>query len=143
MKLLSLMLMLSVGLVAAEVAPQAAAPTVMTSTFYGVRPGSLEKAKALMARGDKDAVAVIKNLTKEADKVLDDKPLTVTEKKLLAPSGDKHDYVSLSPYRWPNPATADGLPYILKDGEVNPESRDFDNSDSGRGLALAKAMRVT
>ena len=143
MKLFSLSLMMSVGLVAAEVAPQVAAPAVMTSTFYGVRPGSLEKAKALMARGDKDAVAVIKNLTKEADKVLDDKPLTVTEKKLLAPSGDKHDYASLSPYRWPNPATADGLPYILKDGEVNPESRDFANSDSGRGLALAKAMRVT
>jgi hypothetical protein len=27
---------------------------------------------------------------------------------------------------WPNPDTPDGLPYIYRDGEVNPEIRDYD-----------------
>ena len=40
-----------------------------------------------------------------------------------APSGDPHDYYSQAPYWHPNPDTADALPYIRKDGEVNPESR--------------------
>jgi hypothetical protein len=43
------------------------------------------------------------------------------DKKDTPPSGDKHDYMSLAPYWWPNPATKDGLPYIRHDGEVNPE----------------------
>jgi hypothetical protein len=32
-------------------------------------------------------------------------------------------YVSLACYWWPNPDSEDGLPYIRKDGEVNPETR--------------------
>lgn len=123
---------------AAEVAP---AP-VMTSTYYGYRPGALEKTKALIAQGDKEALAVIKTLTKEADKLLDDKPLTVTDKKVASPTGDIRDYVSLAPYFWPNPKTKDGLPYIRKDGEVNPESKNPDFADDTRVLALARRMKT-
>jgi hypothetical protein len=43
------------------------------------------------------------------------------DKKLIADSGDKHDYMSIAPYFWPDPAKPDGLPYIRRDGEVNPE----------------------
>ena len=100
MKFLSILWM-SAGLVAAEVA----LPPAMTPTYYGTRPGVLEKAKALIAKGDKEGLASLKSLTKEADKLLDDKPLTVTEKKVPGPSGDLHDYVSLAPYYWPNPKT--------------------------------------
>lgn len=46
------------------------------------------------------------------------------DKTYTPPSGNKHDYVSMAPYWWPNPGTANGLPYIRKDGKVNPESRD-------------------
>jgi hypothetical protein len=45
------------------------------------------------------------------------------QKTRVPPSGDKHDYMSIAPYYWPNPATKDGLPYVRKDGKVNPESR--------------------
>jgi hypothetical protein len=31
--------------------------------------------------------------------------------------------MSLAPYWWPNPATPNGLPYIRRDGETNPEER--------------------
>lgn len=129
---------MSAGLIAAE----AAAPAPMTSIYYGVRPGALEKAKALVAQGDKEALAALKSLTKEADKFLDDKPLTVTDKKVASPSGDLRDHVSLAPYYWPNPKTADGLPYIRKDGEVNPESKNPDYTDDTRVLALARRMKV-
>jgi hypothetical protein len=51
-------------------------------------------------------------------------------KDKLPPSGDKHDYMSLAPYFWPNPDTTDGLPYVRHDGKANPESRDPKANDS-------------
>ena len=49
--------------------------------------------------------------------------VSVMDKQKLPPSGDKHDFVSYGPYWWPDPKKPDGLPYIRRDGEVNPESR--------------------
>lgn len=37
-------------------------------------------------------------------------------------SNDPHEYESISLYSWPNPDTADGLPYIMRDGYVNFEN---------------------
>jgi len=62
-------------------------------------------------------------LRREADKVLQATPGSVMDKSKTAPSGDKHDYLSLAPYSWPDPSKPDGLPWINRDGEVNPESR--------------------
>ena len=45
------------------------------------------------------------------------------DKKATPPSGDKHDYMSLGPYWWPNPDTSNGLPYIRRDGERFPGIR--------------------
>jgi len=56
-----------------------------------------------------------------ADAALDAGPYSVMNKTAVAPSGDKHDYYSLSPFHWPNPRRDDGLPYIFRDGEKNPE----------------------
>ncbi len=49
-------------------------------------------------------------------------PLSVTQSPVKAPGGDPHDYVTLSTYAWPNPASPDGLPYIMRDGQINPET---------------------
>jgi hypothetical protein len=65
--------------------------------------------------------AAFTKLKADAGRVLDIKPLSVTEKNLSPPSGDKHDYMSIAPYWWPNPAKPNGLPFIRRDGEVNPE----------------------
>ncbi len=51
---------------------------------------------------------------------------SVMNKKVLPPSCDRHDYMSLSIYHWPNPNSSDGLPYITRDGHVNPEIADYD-----------------
>lgn len=52
--------------------------------------------------------------------------LSVMDKDYLPPSGDKHDYASLARYWWPNPKTADNLPYIRRDGQTNPETQKYD-----------------
>jgi len=66
-------------------------------------------------------------LIRDADATLREAPLTVVHKDTIAPSEDNHDYLSLAPYWWPNPMTPDGLPYIRRDGEVNPERETFPN----------------
>ncbi|KAL3959722.1 hypothetical protein ACCO45_004839 [Purpureocillium lilacinum] len=48
-------------------------------------------------------------------------PWTVTTKKTAPPNGTVHDYASQAPYWWPNPNTADGCPYVQRDGVRNPE----------------------
>ncbi len=48
-------------------------------------------------------------------------PTSVMDKGVVASSNDKHDYMSRGPYWWPDPEKVDGLPYIRRDGEVNPE----------------------
>ena len=60
-------------------------------------------------------------LLSEAQEALKLKPVSVTQKTQLPPSGDKHDYMSVAPYWWPDSTKPDGLPYIRRDGEVNPD----------------------
>ncbi len=56
-----------------------------------------------------------------ADRALKQPLLSVTQKQQVPPSGDKHDYMSVAPYWWPDPSKPNGLPYIRRDGETNPE----------------------
>ena len=73
------------------------------------------------ARMDGDA-EMIRLAKIQGDRAMQDGPVSVMDKKAVPPSGDKHDYMSLAPYFWPNPATKDHLPYIRKDGQHNPEA---------------------
>jgi len=59
----------------------------------------------------------------EAEKALTVGPFSVMQKARVPPSGDKHDFLTIAPYWWPDPTKPDGLPYIRRDGEVNPESK--------------------
>ncbi len=65
--------------------------------------------------------AILDAVRSGGERALTAGPFSVMDKKDTPPSGDKHDYMSLAPYWWPNPATKDGLPYIRHDGEINPE----------------------
>ena len=64
----------------------------------------------------------IKKLDELLNEALAYRLKSVVDKRAMPPSGDKHDYMSISIYHWPNPDTADGLPYIERDGKDNPES---------------------
>jgi len=63
----------------------------------------------------------VKALLEEAGAALQKDLVSVVQKAQAPPSGDKHDYMSLGPYWWPDTTKPDGLPYIRRDGEVNPE----------------------
>jgi hypothetical protein len=60
---------------------------------------------------------------------------TVVNKTQVPPSGDKHDYYSMGPYWWPNPDSADGMPWKSRDGEVNPMTRGV-NTDQVRSADM-------
>ncbi len=79
--------------------------------------------------------------------MLGDGPYTVTSKKHPLPGVDVHEYVSLAPYHWPNPDTADHLPYVRHDGVHNPEVDEYDvttlSAFSTRAYTLAVAGYIT
>jgi len=114
------MMALVVGAVVAQ------APAAPPRTF--VMDGSaLADVKRRIADDDKTLRDAAKEVRREADRALDDGPWSVMDKKVTPPSGDKHDYMSVGPYWWPNPKTDDGLPYVRRDGETNPERKNYDN----------------
>ena len=84
------------------------------------RPEALAAEKARIEK-DPGSVPAYAALIKEADKAMIQGPWSVTDKTRTPPSGDKHDYMSIAPYFWPDPAKPDGLPYINRDGDINPE----------------------
>lgn len=86
----------------------------------------LEKVKDLIANEDVFFTDAYRQLIDEANMELTKTANPVTNKTQIPPSGDKHDYMSIAPYRWPNPETTDGFPWIVRDGEVNPMSRGDD-----------------
>ena len=67
-----------------------------------------------------------RQLISDADKQIKAQPLSVMMKDKVAASGDKHDYLSQARYFWPDPTKKDGLPYIRKDGQSNPELKKLD-----------------
>jgi type 1 glutamine amidotransferase len=84
--------------------------------------------------GDPSLMPALKALVQDAEATLRAKPVSVMDKKVTPPSGDKHDYMSMAPYFWPNPATTTGLPYIRRDGERNPEIREIPDHDNILGM---------
>ena len=70
-------------------------------------------------------------LRREADRCLASPGFSVVFKEAPALSGDPHDYVSLSIYDWPNPDTPDGMPWIHRDGVINPDWAKYDSPSLG------------
>lgn len=89
--------------------------------------------------GDADIGRAVESLCAKADELLERAPFSVMNKKGQPPSGDPHDYHSLAKYWWPNPETADGLPFVRDDGRVNPECY-ADTYDFSELEAFAEAV---
>ena len=81
------------------------------------------------------------DLVKEAEKALERGPYSVTDKPRPVPGASTHDYASIGPYWWPDPKKSDGLPYIRRDGEVNPQ-RDGPEFDKDRLRKLGGDMQA-
>ena len=90
----------------------------------------LAQNKIKIKQKDITLMPAYEQLLKDADKSLKFKPVSVMDKTDFPPSGNKHDYMSIAPYWWPNPAKPNGVPYIKKDGEVNPEVANFPDKEN-------------
>ncbi|MBB4123722.1 alginate lyase family protein [Martelella radicis] len=95
-----------------------------------IDPGALENARKALDRPESAENIAICALLARAKKALGAPLETVTAKSFLPPSGDRRDYMSLGSYWWPNPDTADGLPYVRRDGARNPASLSEDVDES-------------
>lgn len=114
--------------------------------------GAIEKLRDALEGTAEDTLR--SRLIFEADRALACGAYSVTDKVAAAPSGDPHDYFHPAPYRWPNPNTSDGYPYVSRDGRRVPGTRlyepDSDRYDRTRlqlmlddTTSLALAWRLT
>ena len=71
-----------------------------------------------------------------ADKLLQEKPVTVTASSCKRSAGGRHDFYSEGDYWWPDPSNPTA-PYIQKDGQSNP-----DNFSEHR-LAMVRLSGIT
>jgi hypothetical protein len=90
--------------------------------------------------GDKSLAPAVAELEREAKAALDAGPFTVVEKTNTPPSGDKHDYMSIGPYFWPDPASSNGLPYVRHDGKRNPANRTSDRHALGSMMGTVETL---
>ena len=104
----------------------------------------LEEIKKQMQQGDANTLQAVQILEARADSLLDKAPLSVMDKARTPPSGNKHDYMSQAPYFWYDSSKPQGLPYLRRDGQRNPEiytitdHRDMSDLEGAcRTLALA------
>ncbi|WP_022941335.1 alginate lyase family protein [Psychromonas hadalis] len=82
-----------------------------------------------------------KLLLEEAELAMKVGALSVTDKGMTPPSGDKNDYLSISPYWWPDESKEDGLPWIRHDGKTNPASK-TEATDSRRIGLFTRSVRA-
>lgn len=61
-------------------------------------------------------------IVKKAELSFKSTPLHITDAIAPLSEGGIHDYYSNGDYWWPNADTSDGLPYIRRDGESNPNA---------------------
>lgn len=108
-----------------------------------ITPETVRAAENAYARNP----AAAARLKTAADAAMTAGPFSVMDKTLVPPSGDKHDYMSLGPYWWPDPDRADGIPYLRRDGQINPETERFDrprlNQMVSAVMVLAIAWHLT
>ena len=113
--------------------------------YYGARPGALAKAKSSYQGGREPELSAVNKIISDANRYLKQEPESVMDKTKVPPSGNKHDYMSIAPYFWPDPSKSNGLPYIRQDGKVNPESKIEENTDHirlGRTIERIEALSL-
>lgn len=86
---------------------------------------------------------LLKQLLARADSYLLEEANSVMDKKQIPPSGDKHDFLSLAPFHWPDDTKPNGMPYIYRDGQLNPEAYTFpDRENLGKMIDRVKTLSV-
>ena len=115
---------------------------VVFPLFWGAPAGALAKTKARLSQENHGLQPALAALLQRADAALKDAPPHVTQKTKRIPGAKPNDYVSLAPYFWPDPSKPDGLPYLRRDGQVNPETRSAEYTDLRRLERLAQSVEA-
>jgi hypothetical protein len=76
-------------------------------------------AEGLIAATDGDRIL------KAAHAALTLEPITITKFRARLSEGGPNDFYSNGDYWWPDPTKTDGLPYIQRDGQTNPENFNY------------------
>lgn len=106
-------------------------PVVLAMTGTAFNVAGIDRARILAAAGNALAVP----------------PITITKFRAKLSEGGPHDYYSNGDYWWPNPDTANGLPYVQRDGQSDPANFNL-HRDCLRQLhdavaALGAAYKIT
>lgn len=108
------------------------------------RPEFLLESKHLVQEGNVYVLPAYQALLRSADSALHLTPPSVMQKKTLPPSGDRHDYLSMAPYWWPDSTKPNGQPYIRRDGQMNPQTRiDHDGLRFGAMVNAVETLSLT
>jgi len=102
----------------------------------------LIQTKNQIQKKDPELMSAYNKLIKDADEALSKDPFSVSDKEIIAPSGNKNDYASYSRYWWPDPTQPNGMPYLRRDGETNPESQNPSKSDRPRIGSIGKTTET-
>lgn len=89
----------------------------------------LHQTKKSIHKSSSATYTMFHGLLRDADSLMSFAPVSVMMKKDFPPSGSKHDYMSIAPYWWPDPSKPGGVPYIRRDGEINPEVSKFSDKN--------------
>ncbi|HEX7274736.1 MAG TPA: alginate lyase family protein, partial [Nitrososphaeraceae archaeon] len=86
---------------------------------------------------------LLKQLLVRADSYLLEEANSVMDKTQIPPSGNKHDFLSLAPFHWPDDSKPNGIPYIYRDGQLNPEASAVpDRENLGKMIGRVKTLSV-
>ncbi|MGJ8694464.1 MAG: alginate lyase family protein [Thalassotalea sp.] len=108
-----------------EVPVQGSAANTASELVY-YNETHLKLVKERINKGDAYFLEKYKEVITAGNEALSFQVDPVTNKTQIPPSKDMHDYLTYAPYRWPDPAKPDGLPWIARDGIINPVARGAD-----------------
>jgi hypothetical protein len=133
-----LLVCMTLAVSAAAAPPQSAATTSPTGPRVFLLHGEeLQAARQRLRDGDEALKPARLKLERDARAAMTVGPFSVTSKKRTPPGGDKHDYMSQAPYWWPDPAKPDGLPYVQRDGQRNPEIYEITDAANLKKMGVA------
>jgi hypothetical protein len=124
------------------------APPPSTPQLLTVDSAHLARVRDSLQLGDPEFQLALTALVRDANRALSVAPISVMDKGVTPPSGDKHDYMSQAPYYWRDPSRPNGRPYIRRDGVRNPEIEQITDRENLERLertttALALAFYLT
>lgn len=98
----------------------------------------VKKVKTALRNDNFQFDAALQKLQHQADQAHEQGPFSVVFDDQRPPSGDKHDYMSMGKYWWPDPDNPDG-PYIRRDGVTHPEA---DRGDKVQRRGMYRAVET-